>query len=63
MSNLSIISNNSLSMTSREIAELVDSRHQDRIQSGLLEHKASIIIDAEGRERVRDHFGDGVLHA
>ena len=28
--------------------------YQDRIQSNLLEHKANIIIDAEGRERVRD---------
>lgn len=28
--------------------------YQDRIQSGLLEHKSSIVIDAEGRERVRD---------
>jgi phage regulator Rha-like protein len=28
--------------------------YQDRIQSGLLEHKANIVIDAEGRERVRD---------
>jgi phage regulator Rha-like protein len=28
--------------------------YQERIQSGLLEHKANIIIDAEGRERVRD---------
>jgi phage antirepressor YoqD-like protein len=28
--------------------------YQERIQSGLLEHKANIIIDAEGRERIRD---------
>lgn len=37
--------------------------YQDRIQSGLLEHKANIIIDAEGRERVRDQVrvtGKGV---
>jgi len=28
--------------------------YQDKIQVGLLEHKSSIVIDAEGRERVRD---------
>lgn len=28
--------------------------YQDRIQSGLLEHKANIIIDAGGNERIRD---------
>ena len=28
--------------------------YQDRIQSGLLEHKSTIIIDADGKERTRD---------
>lgn len=28
--------------------------YQDRIQIGLLEHKSNIVIDGEGRERVRD---------
>lgn len=28
--------------------------YQDRIQSGLLEHKSHIVIDSEGRERLRD---------
>jgi phage antirepressor YoqD-like protein len=28
--------------------------YQDRIQSGVLEHKSVVLIDAEGRERIRD---------
>jgi len=28
--------------------------YQDRIQSGVLEHKSVVLIDSEGRERIRD---------
>jgi len=28
--------------------------YQDRIQSGVLEHKSAVLIDSEGRERIRD---------
>ncbi len=28
--------------------------YQDRIQSGLIEHKSVVLIDADGRERIRD---------
>lgn len=59
MSNLSIISNNRLSMTSREIAELVGSRH-DSVKRTISTLVSSGIIQLPQTVEVKNHLGQTV---